>query len=125
MRDNANAERVEIRHPEYMTNKNQKPEATNPDAQSGLSSASLLDGCPVCGLPVTPHVTKDCCIEALKEALDKATRRFDERYGCECDACHILKPVRDLKYVEGKMVCIACLHPSNRPDERRKMGNDL
>jgi acyl carrier protein len=25
-----------------MTNENQKPEATNPDAQSGLSSASLL-----------------------------------------------------------------------------------
>lgn len=27
-----------------MTNENQKPETTNPDAQSGLSSASLLDG---------------------------------------------------------------------------------
>ena len=35
---------VELRHPEYMIPENQKPEATNPDAQSGLSSASLLDG---------------------------------------------------------------------------------
>ena len=33
---------VELRHPEYMIPENQKPEATNPDAQSGLSSASLL-----------------------------------------------------------------------------------
>lgn len=41
--ETTHAERVELRHPEYMTNENQKSEATNPDAQSGLSSASLLD----------------------------------------------------------------------------------
>jgi hypothetical protein len=86
---------------------------------AAVGPKELLDGCPVCGLPVTPHVTKDCCIEALKEALDKATRRFDERYGFECDVCHVLKPLRDLKYVERKMICIACLHPYDGAMPRR------
>ena len=35
-------------------------------------------------------------------------RPLNERYGCECNSCGDLKPLRDLKYLKGKMLCMKC-----------------
>jgi hypothetical protein len=101
-------------------------ENTLPNYPAGGRLAALTGSevCPSCGLP-TIHVTKECCIEALRAEISKlkdSTRRFDERYGCECAVCNVMKPLRDLKYQDGKMVCLACI--ANPPNDQAKLRHE-
>ena len=89
-----------------MINENQKPEATNPDAQSGLSSASLLG---ISDINATKNETPNPDYKP-KIVLPYTDEQLAEMEKCDCDEetwkwQKTVRRVKDEAYKAGWKAC--------------------